>query len=101
MPRNLAMNIAALIAALPLLFQGAVSSTCPVNQYVEPGIALCYEMMPSPQNPAAMDSRVLDLVNQQYLETQWIYTNMMLSKMETATTTFCWYDDEVTSTFPC
>ena len=95
------MTIIALIAALPLFLQPAASNICPVNRYTAPGVDVCYEIVSSAKNPAGVDAQAIDLTNLKYLQTQWLDADTMLSKMETATTTFCWYDDRTTSTFPC
>lgn len=94
------MPIITLIAA-PLLFQAVASSVCPVNQYLTPDVNICYEITPSLQKPNGVDIQFLDLTNLQYLQTRWLNSSTMLSKLETETTILCWYDDQTTSTFPC
>ena len=87
--------------ALSLAFQAIASSICAANHYASPTADVCFVIAPSATKPGALDAQVLDLAAGEYLETKWLDSTTMLSKIETATTTYCWYDDQTEERFGC
>jgi len=87
-------------ASVAVLFQAIAMALCPVNQFQSATANVCYEITPSQFSPH-VDAQFLDLKSLQYLQTKWLDENTMLNTLQTATTTYCWYDDQTDQTFSC
>ncbi|HEV2484889.1 MAG TPA: hypothetical protein VGT08_05100 [Terracidiphilus sp.] len=88
-------------AAVPLLFQSIAVALCNQNQFIAPGVNLCYQFTPDQINLEKVDIQILDMETVQYMHTWWPAPDTMLTQITDMNGCYEWQNNDWNETSTC
>jgi hypothetical protein len=84
------------------IFQSIGVYVCNINQYIAPGVNICYDIEASKNNPNGVDMQFLDMIGGEYMHTEWTDSSTMVSKVEGLDgSCYQWTNDDWQATSTC